>query len=86
MSNSSAPPIATSVFEIFKVGVGPSSSHTMGPMVAARHFRLDLAVAVPLPQDTGEFFRCAAEPLDVIISEFAPVLFRLTFELMPPAF
>ena len=25
-----------SVFDIFKVGVGPSSSHTMGPMVAAR--------------------------------------------------
>ena len=33
------PPIATSVFEIFKIGVGPSSSHTMGPMVAAAHFR-----------------------------------------------
>ena len=27
-----------SVFEIFKVGVGPSSSHTMGPMVAAGRF------------------------------------------------
>lgn len=27
-----------SVFEIFKVGVGPSSSHTMGPMVAAARF------------------------------------------------
>nr|MCS5602231.1 L-serine ammonia-lyase [Paracoccus sp. (in: a-proteobacteria)] len=24
-----------SVFDLFKVGVGPSSSHTMGPMVAA---------------------------------------------------
>ena len=30
-----------SVFDIFKVGVGPSSSHTVGPMVAAAHF-LDL--------------------------------------------
>ena len=30
-----------SVFEMFKVGVGPSSSHTMGPMVAAGRF-LDL--------------------------------------------
>ncbi len=30
-----------SVFEVFKVGVGPSSSHTMGPMVAAGRF-LDL--------------------------------------------
>ena len=27
-----------SVFDIFKVGVGPSSSHTMGPMVAAGRF------------------------------------------------
>jgi len=30
-----------SVFDIFKVGVGPSSSHTMGPMLAAARF-LDL--------------------------------------------
>jgi L-serine dehydratase len=30
-----------SVFDIFKVGVGPSSSHTMGPMLAAGRF-LDL--------------------------------------------
>ncbi|MFD1882836.1 L-serine ammonia-lyase [Paracoccus pacificus] len=27
-----------SVFDLFKVGVGPSSSHTMGPMVAAARF------------------------------------------------
>ena len=27
-----------SVFDIFKVGVGPSSSHTMGPMVAGGRF------------------------------------------------
>ena len=32
-----------SVFEIFKVGIGPSSSHTMGPMTAAGAF-LDLLV------------------------------------------
>ena len=30
-----------SVFDIFKIGIGPSSSHTMGPMVAAARF-LDL--------------------------------------------
>jgi L-serine dehydratase len=30
-----------SVFDVFKIGVGPSSSHTMGPMVAAGRF-LDL--------------------------------------------
>lgn len=27
-----------SVFDILKIGVGPSSSHTMGPWVAARRF------------------------------------------------
>lgn len=27
-----------SVFELFKIGIGPSSSHTMGPMVAASRF------------------------------------------------
>ena len=27
-----------SVFELFKIGIGPSSSHTMGPMVAAARF------------------------------------------------
>ena len=27
-----------SVFDMFKVGIGPSSSHTMGPMVAAKTF------------------------------------------------
>ncbi|MCT8998529.1 L-serine ammonia-lyase [Chelativorans intermedius] len=27
-----------SVFDLFKIGIGPSSSHTMGPMVAAERF------------------------------------------------
>lgn len=27
-----------SIFDLFKIGVGPSSSHTMGPMVAANRF------------------------------------------------
>ena len=35
-----------SVFEMFKVGIGPSSSHTMGPMVAAARF-LDQLRASP---------------------------------------
>ncbi len=30
------------VFDIFKIGIGPSSSHTMGPMVAAQRFLDDL--------------------------------------------
>ncbi len=35
-----------SVFDMFKVGIGPSSSHTMGPMVAANRF-LDQMRASP---------------------------------------
>jgi len=35
-----------SVFDMFKVGIGPSSSHTMGPMVAAARF-LDALRASP---------------------------------------
>ena len=31
-----------SVFDIFKIGIGPSSSHTMGPMTAASRFLADL--------------------------------------------
>ena len=31
-----------SIFELFKVGIGPSSSHTMGPMVAAQRFLHEL--------------------------------------------
>jgi L-serine dehydratase len=32
-----------SVFDLFKIGIGPSSSHTMGPMTAARRFLDELA-------------------------------------------
>jgi L-serine dehydratase len=34
--------MAVSVFDLFKIGVGPSSSHTVGPMRAARLFALRL--------------------------------------------
>jgi L-serine dehydratase len=27
-----------SIFDVFKIGIGPSSSHTMGPMTAANRF------------------------------------------------
>jgi L-serine dehydratase len=30
--------MTASVFDLFKLGVGPSSSHTMGPMTAAGLF------------------------------------------------
>jgi len=35
--------VRTSIFEIFKIGIGPSSSHTMGPMRAAADFVATLA-------------------------------------------
>ena len=35
--------MAVSVFDLFKIGIGPSSSHTVGPMRAARMFVLRLA-------------------------------------------
>src|SRR5690606_36399244 len=34
--------IMISVFDIFKIGIGPSSSHTVGPMKAGKHFTDDL--------------------------------------------
>ena len=38
--------MAISTFDLFKIGIGPSSSHTVGPMRAARMFALAL-------QDSG---------------------------------
>ena len=38
-----------SVFDVFKIGVGPSSSHTMGPMTAANRF-LDLILSDEWPR------------------------------------
>jgi L-serine dehydratase len=35
--------LAISVFDLFKIGIGPSSSHTVGPMRAARMFAAALA-------------------------------------------
>lgn len=35
--------MAYSVFDLFRVGIGPSSSHTVGPMRAAAQFAKDLA-------------------------------------------
>ena len=34
--------MAISVFDLFKIGIGPSSSHTVGPMIAARKFILSI--------------------------------------------
>lgn len=42
-----------SVFDIYKVGIGPSSSHTVGPMRAAKEFLQDAAQQLDLSQATG---------------------------------
>jgi L-serine dehydratase len=45
--------MAISVFDIFKIGIGPSSSHTVGPMRAAQVFANGLKEAGILPQVTS---------------------------------
>jgi L-serine dehydratase len=40
-----------SIFDIFKIGVGPSSSHTMGPMVAASRFLDELRTGLKAQPD-----------------------------------
>ena len=47
-----------SVLDLFKVGIGPSSSHTVGPMVAARRFRDEIAQQLPDSEKGGWRLRC----------------------------
>lgn len=44
---------AISLFELFRIGIGPSSSHTVGPMEAARRFATGLAGDGLLPRVAG---------------------------------
>lgn len=41
--------MTTSVFDLFTIGIGPSSSHTVGPMKAAAMFARELAAATSEP-------------------------------------
>lgn len=45
--------MAISVFDLFKIGIGPSSSHTVGPMLAARLFATDLKASGELANVKG---------------------------------
>jgi L-serine dehydratase len=47
------PYVHISVFDIFKIGIGPSSSHTVGPMRAARRFAEHLVQGGQLAQIRG---------------------------------
>ncbi len=49
-----------SVFDIFKIGVGPSSSHTMGPMTAAARFLDDLRGGAEIIPGAGRLARLGA--------------------------
>jgi L-serine dehydratase len=42
-----------SVFDVFKIGIGPSSSHTVGPMRAAAMFAAELRDVRQLPQTSA---------------------------------
>lgn len=46
-----------SIFDVFKIGVGPSSSHTMGPMVAAAAF-LDALAQTPQSTQAVAHIQC----------------------------
>ncbi|MGI4803097.1 MAG: L-serine ammonia-lyase [Janthinobacterium lividum] len=36
------------LFDLFRIGIGPSSSHTVGPMIAAARFVAELPAAMPI--------------------------------------
>jgi L-serine dehydratase len=50
--------VIVSVFDLFRIGIGPSSSHTVGPMRAARSFALGL-------REAGLLARVAAVRVDL---------------------
>ena len=49
-----------SVLDVFKIGIGPSSSHTMGPMIAAARFLDDLRGGVEKIPGAGTLDRLTA--------------------------
>jgi len=49
-----------SIFDIFKIGIGPSSSHTMGPMTAAARFLDDLRDGAGKSPGVGRLARVTA--------------------------
>jgi L-serine dehydratase len=52
--------MAISVFDLFKIGIGPSSSHTVGPMRAAALFVQGLRERGVLEQVRRVEVRCMA--------------------------
>lgn len=59
--------MAVSTFDLFKIGVGPSSSHTVGPMRAACRF------VTRWLQDSGDLSRVARpRPMYLPNTSFIP--------------
>ena len=52
------PVMSISTFDLFKVGIGPSSSHTVGPMQAARMFARSL-------DEEGKLVQCHRVPTEL---------------------
>ena len=49
-----------SAFDLFKIGIGPSSSHTVGPMIAANRFAARLVRTGALAAVRGVRSSCTA--------------------------
>lgn len=52
--------MSLSVFDLFKIGIGPSSSHTVGPMRAAARFAEGCAVTAYWPAPPASKPSCMA--------------------------
>ena len=49
-----------SIFDIFKIGIGPSSSHTVGPMKAGLQFQTALREKGCCTEPNASVFICTA--------------------------
>jgi len=49
-------PSWTGLFDLFRIGIGPSSSHTVGPMIAAARFVSELPAMLPVSALKVELF------------------------------
>lgn len=46
----------TGLFDLFRIGIGPSSSHTVGPMIAAGRFRSGIPLGMDVSSIGVELF------------------------------
>jgi L-serine dehydratase len=48
------------LFDLFRIGVGPSSSHTVGPMLAAARFIAEVPTDLSVERLRVELFSCTS--------------------------